>query len=93
MKATDAVTGEVTKLTGDMATWVEDVLDAGSFVVLSEYVSDTKSNYHLLDTDLLTLRSVPSPWISEDLSRYLLLQRNVAPSGDDRLVLAPLPPA
>lgn len=89
--STDAVTGEVTNLTGEMATWVEDVIDDGRFVVLNEYVSDTKLNYHLLDTDSRTLRPVPSAWLSHDLSRYLLLQRNVLPSGDDRLVVAPLP--
>jgi len=88
----DKATGVVTTL------WDEDepfsfhrAIADGRFIVLSYWKTDRLELFRLVDTDTGRVRTVSTPWISEDGSTFALVQLNVLPDATDRLVLAPLP--
>jgi Tol biopolymer transport system component len=94
LTSTDLGTGEVTTLFGggDAYWYLAWSSDDGRFVVLSSAASPSRDIFRLVDTDDGSVREVPSQWISQDGSHYALRQQNVAPTGDDRLVLGPVQP-
>jgi hypothetical protein len=65
--------------------------DDGRFHVISAGSPDTATSYRLIDVELETVKTVKTEWFSQDGSKYALVQRNVAPNGDDRLIIAPTP--
>lgn len=85
----DVATGDVTTLFTDTEIWsLDHVRSEGRYLVLSRWVGQTEV-FKWVDTDTGVVRDVASRWISEDLSRFAVLQQNVAPDGIDRLVIAP----
>jgi hypothetical protein len=99
----DGATGTLTsedRTTGDVTTlWADPLVFSlasetgnGRFIVLSRWVTDRQEVFRLIDTDTGIIRTVKTPWISEDGSRYAVVQVNVAPDGIDRLVIAPVSP-
>jgi hypothetical protein len=87
----DDATGDVTTLWTDPAFYeLRSVAGDGRFIVVSRWESDSVEAFRLIDTDTRSIRVVKTPWISDDGSRFALVQRNVAPDAIDRLVLAPV---
>jgi hypothetical protein len=96
LRSIDHATGQSTNLFGAASDvyWARAwSSDDGRFLVLTSGGPDVPDIFRLVDTDTGAVRAVVSPWLSDDATSFALVQRNVAPIGDDRLVLAPLPPA
>jgi hypothetical protein len=70
---------------------LDSVAGNGRFIVVTRWLTDQKFASRLIDTDTGRIRVVQTRWISDDGSRYAIVQWNVAPDAIDRLVLAPLP--
>ncbi len=94
IKKVDRASGAVTTLFTDdedrswARLWSSD---DGRFHVFSHGGPETPDIFRLIDAEEETVRVVLSQWFSQDGSTFALVQRNVAPTGDDRLVLAPAP--
>ena len=88
----DTVTGDVDTLwDGSEPYSFRRAIADGRFIVLSYWKTDRLELFKLIDTDTGQVRSVSSPWISEDASKYAVVQLNVLPDATDRLIIAPLP--
>ncbi len=87
------------KNTGAVETlWAEpepytfhSAIAGGRLIVLSYWKTERLELFELIDTETGRVRTVASPWISADGSKFALVQLNVLPDATDRLVLAPLP--
>jgi hypothetical protein len=85
----DKATAEVTTLFTDTELWFLDkAMRAGRYIILSVWVGQNEV-FRMIDTDTGVVRDIASRWISEDMSRFAVLQQNVAPDGIDRLIIAP----
>jgi hypothetical protein len=83
----DLDTGDVTTFDiGDALVFDSRTAD-GRFAVLE----NEAVRFHVIDTDTGADRLLPSRWISEDGSHYLVAQSYVLPENRPRLVLAPVP--
>lgn len=91
IRKVDRATGEVTTLfTDDERYWARMwSSDDGRYHVFSAGSPETPTVYRLIDAEEETVREVLSEWFSQDGSTFAVVQRNVAPTGDDRLVIAP----
>jgi len=87
----DALTGEVTTKFTDTEIWgLRDVIQDGRYLIVSRWVGQNEI-FKLLDLDTGAERNIASRWISADMSRFAVVQQNVAPDGTDRLIIAPFP--
>lgn len=88
----DTATGEVATLWDEDEPFTfRDAIANGRYIVLSYWKTERLELFRLIDTDTGRVRTVPTPWISADGSRFAVVQLNVMPDATDRLIIAPLP--
>ena len=90
LTSTDDATGDVTVLWSDPSIYaLRTVGSDGRYIVVSNW-ENNRELFRLIDTDTGAIRVIKTPWVSDDGSRFALVQLNVAPDAIDRLILAPV---
>ncbi len=86
LRSTDVATGQVTELLSLDGAELASSAANGRYVVLRDRVGA----HHLVDTDTGDVRLIPGSWVDDVAETFAVVQSNVAPSGTNRLILAPL---